>query len=151
MFFGDGVLNSNKDNGLILNNYSLNDGAFKTDKIKIAISNLDDVALKEIGIDAFTHEEKIKLKLEAGKKYVIAYGRANDSEPQYDIENFKNSIPFNVSQAETGTEISIPQAATVVVEPLISNNKWIWVALILCIALIGLFTVKLLKPNQDGQ
>lgn len=151
VYFGDGLLHSNTDNNLILNNYSLNDGAFKTDKIKITIDNLDDVPLKELNIKVYTHDEKIKLRLETGKKYVIAYGKSKDTEPQYDMENFKNSIPFHLPQVELGTENIIPQAPTVVIEPLISNQKWIWVALIACISIIGLFTIKLLKPGQGGE
>ena len=151
VFYGEGVLHSDRSNNIVLNNYSTSDGSFKTDKVRIAINNLDDQPLKDISVEVFTHEEKIKLKLEAGKKYVIAYGKANDSDPQYDIENFKNAIPFKLTEAETGVEVVIPQAPPVLVEPLVSNKKWIWAALIGCIIIIGLFTLKLLKPNNGGQ
>jgi hypothetical protein len=152
VFYGEGVLHSEMENSIFLNNYSTSDGSFKTDKVKITINNLDDVPLKDVTIDVFTHEEKIKLKLEAAKKYVIAYEKANDTAPQYDIEHFKNAIPFTLKEAEIGIVVTpLPKPLPVVTEPLVSNKKWIWVALIACIALIALFTLKLLKPNKDGQ
>ncbi len=150
VYYGEGVLQSDADNSIVINNYS-SDGSFKTDKIRLTIDNLDDVPLKDVNMEVFTHEQKIKLKLEAGKKYVLAYGKAGDNAPQYDIEHFKNAIPFILPAVDLGVEIAIPHVPEVKPEPLISNNKWIWVALIGCIVLIGLFTAKLLKPGSGNE
>lgn len=150
VYYGEGNLHSGTENSIVINNYSA-DGSFKTDKVRITIDNLDDVPLKNVDVEVFTHEQKIKLKLEAGKNYVLAYGKENDDLPQYDIENFRHSIPAILPSAELGAETAIPHAPEVKPEPLVSNKKWIWVALVVCIALIGLFTVKLLKPGPGDK
>jgi hypothetical protein len=149
VYYGEGTLLSEGDNSIVINNYS-SDGTFKTDKIRLIVDNLDDVPLKEVGVEVYTHEQKIKLKLEPAKKYVLAYGKENDSSPQYDIENFKNAIPAILPLVELGTEVVIPHTPEVKPEPLVSNTKWIWVALVGCIVLIALFTAKLLKPGAGG-
>ncbi|MGZ4037417.1 MAG: DUF3999 family protein, partial [Bacteroidia bacterium] len=66
--YGGGTLQSGEENSIILNNYS-SDGTFKTAKIRLIIDNLDDMPLRKVDVEVFTHEEKIKLKLEPGKKY----------------------------------------------------------------------------------
>lgn len=148
--FGRSIISSNSSNKIYFKNYSSRDENFKTIKMRIIIHNLDDRPLGAISIDAFTHEEILKCKLEKDKKYVLAYGKANDALPQYDLQYFKNAIPLNLKYAETGNEQKISHAVVEAPSPLFGNKLWIWIALTAGVLLIGIFTLKLLK-QEDKQ
>lgn len=148
--FGRSVISSSSSNKIYFKNYSSRDENFKTIKMRIIIHNLDDRPLGNIAIDAFTHEEILKCKLEKDKKYVLAYGKNNDALPQYDLQYFKNAIPLNLKYVETDAEKKISHAIPVVQEPLFGNKLWIWIALTAGVLLIGIFTLKLLK-QEDKQ
>ncbi len=146
--FGGSTLSSTSSNKIMLERYDRDDDGFKTDKIRVIINNLDDKPLAKIDLEIFTHQQSIKLKLQNNKKYVLAYGKNNDSAPQYDIEYFKNAVPIKLKQAELGNETKITHAPVIVKQPLINNKMWIWVALIGCLVLLGFFTLKLMKPGE---
>lgn len=148
--FGRSVISSSSSNKIYFKNYSSRDENFKTIKMRIIIHNLDDRPLGNIAIDAFTHEEILKCKLEKDKKYVLAYGKNNDALPQYDLQYFKNAIPLNLKYVETDAEKKISHATPEVKEPLFGNKLWIWIALTAGVLLIGIFTLKLLK-QEDKQ
>lgn len=148
--FGRSIISSNSSNKIYFKNYSSRDANFKTIKMRIIIHNLDDRPLGTISIDAFTHEEILKCKLEKDKKYVLAYGKSNDAMPQYDLQYFKNAIPLNLKYAETGNEQKISHVVAETPSPLFGNKLWIWIALTAGVLLIGIFTLKLLK-QEDKQ
>lgn len=148
--FGESTITSNSSNKIILQHYDNEDAGFKTDKIRVIINNLDDKPLTKVDLDIFTHQHKIKLKLQKDKHYVLAYGKKNDTSPQYDIEYFKNSVPIKLKLAELGNENQIAHAPVVVKPALINNKMYIWVALIGCVALVGFFTMRLMKGEKKG-
>lgn len=149
--FANGTISSNSSNKIYFQNYSLRDANFKTIKMRIVIHNLDDRPLGNITIDAFTHEEIVKCRLESGKKYVLAYGKNNDSAPQYDLQYFKNAIPLNLKYIGAGAEQKIVHAAPEVKSPLFANKIWIWVALISGVVLIAIFTMRMMKQIKESK
>lgn len=149
--FSNGIISSNSSNKIYFQNYSLRDANFKTIKMRVIIHNLDDRPLGKIAIDAYTHEEIVKCRLEKEKKYLLAYGKMNDGAPQYDLQYFKNAIPLNVSYIEAGAEQKIVHATPIVKSPFISNKLWIWIVLVAGIILIGWFTVKMMKQEQSKE
>jgi hypothetical protein len=151
LVMADGVIASGSSNKLYLNTYSYDDFQFKTTKIRLVIQNLDNRPLDKVEVKPFTRLETIKLKLEKDKKYVLAYGKKEDQLPQYDLEYFKNSIPLNLKTAEPGNEIKIPHVLPAVQKPLVNSKLWIWVALVVCVLIIGVFSLKLLKPETKTQ
>jgi hypothetical protein len=146
--YGGGVLSSSSSNIFYLEHYNSGDRAFKSDKVKLVISNLDNAPLDKIDMDVFTHEETIKVKLENGKDYILAYGKDRDEAPQYDLEYFKNTIPLNLENAELGFEKQIEQKPLEKKEPLLNSKIWIWTALLLCVLIIGIFVMKLMKTEK---
>lgn len=148
--FGHSTISSNSSNKIYFRNYSTRDANFKTIKMRVTIHNLDDRPLGTITMDAFTHEEILKCRLEKNKKYALVYGKENDSPPQYDLAYFKNAIPLNVKYATTGNEIKIEHPAVVVQEPLFANKIWIWIALTGGVLIIGIFTLRLLKQEDKS-
>jgi hypothetical protein len=152
VYFGNTVLSSASSNKLYLNNYNSGDDAFKSDKMRILINNLDNQPLESVGLKIFTHHEKIKVKLEKNVRYVLAYGKDNDQLPQYDLEYFRNAIPLNLTSTGLGLEKQIEHKPLVKPEPLLKNKLWIWIALTVCVLVIGIFTIRLLKAdNKDPQ
>jgi hypothetical protein len=151
IYFGNTVLTSNSSNKLYLNNYNSGDDAFKSDKLRILINNLDNQPLEKVDLKVFTHHEKIKVKLEKDARYVLAYGKESDTAPQYDLEYFRNAIPLNLTSTELGQEKQIEHQAVVKPEPLLKNKLWIWIALTVCVLVIGIFTIKLLKAEDKKE
>lgn len=147
--FGKSVISSNSSNKIYFKNYSLRDANFKTIKMRVTIHNLDDRPLGNISIDAFTHQEILKCRLEKGKKYALVYGKENDNIPQYDLAYFKNAIPLNLKYAELGLESKIAKPSTEIKRPLISKQVWVWIALTAGVLLIGIFALKLLKQEES--
>lgn len=145
--FGSGILSTGSSNKIYLNNIVREDFQFKSGRIRLLIQNNDDQPLGKISIKPYTHLEKISLKLQKNKKYVVAYGKTKDEEPTYDLAHFKNVIAL-LSSVELGNEIKIPHVVAPVQKPLIGNKMWIWVALIVCVLVIGLFTFKLMKSDN---
>lgn len=144
--FGEGtVASDNKSNRIYLNQYSSNDSEFRSNKMRIIINNLDNRPLTKIEIKAFTHDESVKVKLKKDKRYVLAYSKTNDTAPQYDLAYFMHTIPLGLKEVEMGIETKIPQQEVVKQQPLFDNKKWIWVTLVGCVLLIGVFAVRLLK------
>lgn len=149
VIFGKSIISSNSSNKIYFKNFASADANFKTIKMRITIHNLDDRPLGNIAIDAYTHEEIIKCKLEKNKKYVLAYGKENDATPQYDLAYFKNAIPLNLSYAQLEAETKIEKAPQEEKSPLFSNKIWIWIALTGGVLLIGIFTLKLLRQEDS--
>jgi len=144
--YGAGIITSNSKNKIYIPQMNGGDFQFKSDKMRILILNNDDQPLGKISIKPFTYQEEIRLKLEKESKYVIAYGKKDDEQPTYDLDHFKNIIAL-VSEIGIGTEQKIPHEVKPVQQPLISSKMWIWVALIVCVFVIGIFAVKLMKQG----
>jgi hypothetical protein len=145
--YGGGIISSNSKNRIYVPQMSGGDFYFKSSKMRVVILNNDDQPLGKISIKPFTFQEEIRLKLEKDNKYVLAYGKKNDEQPTYDLDHFKNIIAV-VSEVGIGAEQKILHETKPVQQPLINNKKWIWAALIACILVIGIFALKLLKPEQ---
>ena len=151
VLMGNGVVTTGSSNKIYLAQYSLEEFAFKSRKMRLVIDNLDNQPLDKIIINVFTHQKSITLKLEKDKKYVLAYGKKDIGAPMYDLEYFKRAIPLNASLVSLGNEIKIPHVVAAVQQPLISNKMWIWVALVGCVLIIGLFVFKLMKPENKKE
>jgi hypothetical protein len=145
---GEGIVSSGSSNRLYLANYSYEDFQFKSSRIRLVIENLDNQPLAKIEVRPFTRMEVIKLRLEKDKKYLLAYGKEKDCLPHYDLTYFKNEIPLDLKSVELGSEIKIPHAVPEVKKPLVNSKIWIWVALVGCVVIIGLFSLRLLKPEN---
>lgn len=145
--FGTGVISSRGKNKIYIPQMGRGDFQFKSGKMRLRIQNLDDQPLGKITVKPYTYHEQIRLKLEANEKHVIAYGKKNDSQPTYDLYHFKNVITV-LGAVALGTEQKIIHAPIQIQQPLIGNKMWIWVALIGCVLIIGVFAIKLLKPED---
>ena len=131
---------------------SLNDNEFtflstKAKRIKISINNQDNEPLEIQGATLKGFEYEIKARFNKPARYYLVYGNKLALEPIYDINLMANVVPEFTKPVSLGEEMpgdAIPEART---KPLFENKKWLWAIMILIIALIGYFTIKMIKKT----
>ncbi|SMC78935.1 DUF3999 family protein [Cellulophaga tyrosinoxydans] len=131
---------------------SLNNNEFtflttKAKRIKISISNQDNEPLEIKGVTIKGFEYEIKARFTKPATYYMVYGNKLALEPIYDINLMANVIPEYAKPVTLGEEMlgdSIPEKIT---KPLFEDKKWLWLIMFLIIALIGYFTVKMIKKT----
>lgn len=125
----------------------------ETYKVAISIENEDDQPLDEIEVEAFTNTQTLKLKLEKGKSYMLAYGKKDDHRPVYDMAYFSDHIPAHLHDITLGNEVQLakPHAVPPPKEPFFKSAAWIWGLMIVSILIIGGFAVSLLRQSKTGK
>ncbi|MFV0346815.1 MAG: DUF3999 family protein [Bacteroidales bacterium] len=140
---GSGILSSKSENRIRF-------GSTKAKSLKIIIYNQDNTPLKVNTVHAEGYVYKLTArftKLEA--KYFLVYGRQYSSRPVYDIAHFSDKIPTSVEALSLGDEVAKLKDKSKTTdsqsEPLISNDGWLWVVMIVIILLLGFATLQMMK------
>ncbi len=119
----------------------------KTKKIKIEIINYNDEPIELSEIKAYSEQCRLIANIPISDNIYLAYGKENDSSPNYDLIHFKDKIPKELSNTDYGAEqvkiISINKP-----NQLIENKMWLWIVMGLVIAIIGYFALSMLKKEQ---
>lgn len=138
-----------------INNYSFaieaNSGhdfvvpVYKNRKWAIRIYNGDNPPLVVTAVTTYQSRKQLIALLDAGKKYALYMNDSAAAAPVYELQNFQDSIPqivksINVSPIEKNTV----EAATKVE----ASKKWLWITLIVVLAVLAFFTVRLVKDVQ---
>lgn len=153
LFLGsDGYLVSDSYNYMPLLSWS-SASMPETNKLVVDIENQDDRPLKDISVEVFTNTQTMKLKLEKGGRYVLAYGKDKDKAPVYDMAYFSGHLPARLREARLEGELKHagPAAAPQAKEPLFKSAAWIWGLMIVSILVIGAFAVSLLRQSKAGK
>lgn len=135
-----GTLNSLEENTFKFNSTILK-------KLQIEIYNADNRPLHIGDIEVKGYEYAILARFTEPADYFLAYGRSNTRAPQYDLERFTNRIPDEISLVTLNAEQSKDKRVEKGKTPLFENKMWLWVAILLVILLLGLFTVKMIKEK----
>lgn len=124
-----------------------------TSKLVIDIENQDDQPLRDIQVEAFTRTQTMELRLEKGKRYMLAYGKSNDEHPFYDMAYFLDFASAHLREAKLEREVQQlkPAAAPTPKEPFFKSAAWIWGLMIVSILVIGGFAVSLLRQSKAGK
>jgi len=110
----------------------------------LKIYNGDNPPLKITGISTRQQTRNIIMWLDSGKAYHLEMNNANAVSPQYDLQNFKDSIPQNISSIQYAA--IEPIAAVVVAEDKsIFKKSWLWAVIIAVLAGLVFFTWQLSK------
>ena len=118
----------------------------------IEIENLDNPPLTIANIQFFQTPIIVIADFQANQNYTISTGDKTLFAPQYDIENFKNSISTNLPEAKI-EDINISKEATnkSEIKPFWQQNWFMW----LCISLGGIaifyFAISLMKDMNQKQ
>ena len=138
---GNGTLNS-----LDKNEFKTNTTTAK--KLKIIIENNNNPILNigKIEVKGFTNQLVVRFVEDAN--YFLVYGNENAETPTFDIINFTDKIPENLTDLTLGTETLIDKKAATKAQPLFENKYWLWGIMLIIIALLGWFSLKMMKKEE---
>lgn len=134
-----------------LNSQTENEFNFKdqiAQKFKITILNHDNAPLRIDAVEAGGYQYELQVRFTEYAKYYLAYGYENATEPDYDIERFKEKIPNPLQVVELGNEEIITKQAEKTEGPLFENENWLWLAMTILIILLGWFTLSMMKKKD---
>ena len=132
------VFSSEENNPVSCNNEA-------TKKLKIEIENYDDEPIDISDIKAYGEQSRLVANLPASDDIYMVYGKQNDNAPTYDMVHFKEKIPAEFAEINYGKEeIKLKGVIT----PVVQNKKWLWIALIGVILLIGFFALSMVRKEQ---
>ena len=115
-------------------------------KIKVVVSNNDNQPLNFSGavVKGFVH--KILASYDKAGDYYLVYGNKNAQAPSYDLYNFESKIPKTLQPLSLG-KTSLMRNAASKTAPLVENKMWLWVVIVVFSAILGWFSIRMLKKN----
>jgi len=117
-----------------------------TRQLRITVYNADNPPLALHGLSVSGPQVEIILPIKPADNYFLFYGNKNISAPSYDLAHFKDQIPETFVPVTLLDEELIGQKPEVQ-SPLIENKMWLWVAMGVAIAVMGYFTLKMMKSK----
>ena len=133
-----GMLSSMENNKITLNQP-------KAATIKVIIDNQDNTLLAINSVEVQGNLYELTARFLEQADYYLHYGNENLSQPDYDISYFEDKIPANLTTLITGPVELIPQAPNPTIQPLFANKMWLWGLMLIIIALLGWFSLKMIK------
>tara|TARA_R110001583_G_scaffold90137_3_gene231701 strand:- start:1562 stop:2788 length:1227 start_codon:yes stop_codon:yes gene_type:complete len=116
-------------------------------KLRIIISNNDNQPLKISNVNLKGYIHTLTARFTEPTTYFLVYGKTNDKAPNYDIAKTSISIPENISSLQFGDATNIPKPTIDTAKPLFENQLWLWSVLGIIIALLGYFTIRMMKKE----
>lgn len=131
---------------------SLEDNEYKfnqriANKLKVVIQNYDNQPLniKTVTVKGYVHELIARFNKPA--EYYLVYGNKRVYKPNYDIVNFQQNIPKELSELTIGDEERMQKAELPFIGPLFQNPVWLWAIMIFIILVLGWFSIRMLKSK----
>ncbi|AFL79841.1 F5/8 type C domain-containing protein [Aequorivita sublithincola DSM 14238] len=118
-----------------------------TKKLRIEIENFDNRPLKIEGVTAKGYEHTLIARFTEPAIYYLVYGNPRANKPNYDISKFTENIPPNISAVNLSEEKIIDKNELPKRSPLFENKLWLWLIMGVIIALLGWFTIKMMKKS----
>ncbi|WP_367391805.1 DUF3999 family protein [Lewinella sp. LCG006] len=138
------TLSSGTLNSMEANTFSLGTNTI-TRRVKMLIHNQDNQALNigTVSLKGYVHQ--LIARFQTPATYYLVYGNKYKAKPQYDITRFAEKIPSTATALTLGPEQVIDQAAPEKAAPLFENKVFLWVLMIIIIAVLGGFTLKMMS------
>tara|TARA_R110002020_G_scaffold472238_1_gene700022 strand:+ start:1934 stop:3166 length:1233 start_codon:yes stop_codon:yes gene_type:complete len=136
-----GILNSMEDKGFQF-------GSTTVYKLKLLIHNGDNRPLKVDTIEVKGYVTELVARFTDPAHYFLTYGNEGATRPQYDIARFADQIPEALASVQVGKEIIMDKGEDAVTEPLFKNKRWLWAILLVIMAVLGWFTLKMIRQKE---
>lgn len=120
---------------------------FKTNQLKIEISNNDNQPLRISGIEAKGTVKQLVARFSEPATYFLAYTKSNTAAPNYDIKMFLPQIPTKLKALQLGNEEVITTPLDKETHALFENKLWLWAVMIVIALVLGWFSFKMLKKS----
>lgn len=118
----------------------------KAKNLLIEIENKDNPPLKVQAVRTEQSSKDLVAYLEKGESYMIMAGNERIEAPQYDLLQFRDSIPTQL-ESLSYKDIELLEA-TVHKKFLPDMNNWLWPAILIVISALGFLTYKLLADMK---
>lgn len=119
-----------------------------SNKFKIVINNYDNQPLKIDSVGLSGNIYQLIARFTEDADYYLVYSNARANKPNYDIDEFIDKIPVSVYKVSLGDEQKINSAAASTSPPLFQNKAWLWSIMIIIIAVLGWFTLRMFRKND---
>jgi hypothetical protein len=117
--------------------------------LRVVIDNRDNPALSIDTITVKGNVYSVTARFTQAADYFLYYGNPPATMPDYDLANFKDKIPAQLSALTVGPEQTIATAKPASGgKPLFENKIWLWIIMALIILLLGWFSVKMISNKQ---
>lgn len=125
------------------NGFSLGNTLAK--KLRITIENGNNQPLEIKNVEIKNPIYYLVARFTEKGEYNLFYGNSKASSPSYDIENFQENIPKNLTEVTLSKEELNPDFKNVTQTPLFENKIWLWALMGIIIVVIGYFSLKMLR------
>ncbi|WP_424001697.1 DUF3999 family protein [Maribacter sp. IgM3_T14_3] len=131
---------------------SLEDNSFQlpgtlAQNLRIIILNNDNQPLKISDIKLKGYVHTLTTRFIQPANYYLVYGKQYANSPNYDISKTTVSLPKNITKLDFGSVVEIPKPETEITNPIFENKWWLWVIMGVVIALLGYFTIGMMKKE----
>ncbi len=116
-----------------------------TNKLRLRIRNEDNQMLPISRATLGGYEHELEVRFDGQAPFTLQYGNHTLQRPSYDIANFKNKIPSDLTAVKIGPEKAIKGTSKKTDTPLFENKAWLWGIMLLIILVLGGFTIKMMR------
>ena len=116
-------------------------------KLNVYIDNNDNQPLTINSFEIKGNIPDMAVRFSEQGKYFLVYGNNEIRRPNYDMEQFRDKIPDNLTALTLGEEQIMKKAATLIDKSLLKNKAWLWAVMIVIILLLGWSSVKMIKKS----
>lgn len=137
---GSTTLNSLEKNELFCN-------STRVKSLQVVIDNQDNEPLKIDSLEIKGYQYALMARFTEPGNYYLVYGNSKALKPDYDINRFADKIPAAIKTLVLEKEERIPKDQPKGSTPLFQNKQWLWGIMVLIIAVLGWFTVSMMKKG----
>jgi hypothetical protein len=113
-------------------------------KIRVTIYNADNPPVQVDKILAWSPQVEVLTHLQPGA-YELKYGNTKAFAPHYDLQHFVKELPDSLPELQISSELKPEQITKPEYTPWFKNKLWMWGALAVIVAILGFFTMRMLR------
>lgn len=111
----------------------------------LEIENEDNPVLQTAEVRVDQLNRYLVAWLKQGEAYALKFGAADLRAPNYDLENFRDSIPAQLTVLTPGPTQAITQPLNPESTTIFTNRAVIWIALVVVIGILGFMAVRMAR------